>query len=68
MTAARAAGARLVQFPEGAISGYPGDRAAKQALSGWNVDWAAVREQLEGVAALAGELGLCGWWSAATTV
>ncbi|MEV5708705.1 carbon-nitrogen hydrolase family protein [Actinoallomurus sp. NPDC052274] len=58
MTTARAAGARLVQFPEGAISGYPGDRAAKQALSGWNVDWAAVQEQLRRVAALAGELGL----------
>ncbi|MCO5999358.1 carbon-nitrogen hydrolase family protein [Actinoallomurus rhizosphaericola] len=58
MAAAKAAGARLVQFPEGAISGYPGDRAAKRSLSGWNVDWGAVREQLERVAALAGELGL----------
>ncbi|GAA0344946.1 carbon-nitrogen hydrolase family protein [Actinoallomurus spadix] len=58
MTAASSAGARLVQFPEGAISGYPGDRAAKQALADWNVGWAAIREQLGRVAALAGDLGL----------
>ena len=40
MAAARAAGARLVHFPEGAISGYPSGAEAKRALAGWAIDWA----------------------------
>lgn len=51
---AAAGGARLVQFPEGAASGY-----AKSELTGWDdVDWPALREELEETAALAGSLGL----------
>jgi predicted amidohydrolase len=50
-------GARLIQFPEGAMSGYPSG-PGKQALAGWNVDWAALREELEATAALAHELKL----------
>jgi predicted amidohydrolase len=51
-------GARLIHFPEGAISGYPGSRQAKQALAGWNVDWAEVRDQVAQTATLAADLGL----------
>ncbi|MEJ3741685.1 carbon-nitrogen hydrolase family protein [Actinomycetes bacterium KLBMP 9797] len=51
-------GARLVHFPEGAISGYPGSPQAKQALAGWNVDWAEVREQVAQTATLAADLGV----------
>lgn len=51
---AAAGGARLVQFPEGAASGY-----AKSELTSWDeVDWPALREELEETAALAGTLGL----------
>ncbi|MFN3514034.1 MAG: carbon-nitrogen hydrolase family protein [Phenylobacterium sp.] len=57
MRAAAGAGARLIQFPEGAASGYPSG-AAKAMLAGWAVDWAALREELEEIAALAAELSL----------
>ncbi len=51
---AAAGGARLVQFPEGAASGYP-----KSEVTCWDeVDWPALREELEETAALAGTLGL----------
>jgi len=54
MRRAAGGGARLVQFPEGAASGY-----AKSELTGWDeVDWPALREELEETAALAGSLGL----------
>lgn len=56
MRAAHVSGARLVQFPEGAISGYAGQD--KPRFKGWCVDWMPVAEQLELVAALAAELGL----------
>jgi len=49
---------RLIHFPEGAISGYPGSPQARQALAGWNVDWTEVREQVERTAALAADLRL----------
>lgn len=64
MREASGAGARLVQFPEGAItypskyvmsSGSPGTLAA----AGWDrVDWNVMRAQAKSVADLAGELGL----------
>jgi hypothetical protein len=47
-----------VHFPEGAISGYPSGAEAKQALSGWAIDWASVQDQLEFTARLAADLGL----------
>ena len=54
MRRAAAGGARLVQFPEGAASGY-----AKSEITSWDeVDWPALREELEETAALAGSLGL----------
>lgn len=57
MRQAAKGGARLIQFTEGAMSGYPSGEG-KQALAGWDVDWAALREELEATAALAAELGL----------
>ena len=43
MSQAHDAGADLIHFPEGAISGY-----AKSPIKSWaDVDWAALREQLE---------------------
>jgi predicted amidohydrolase len=46
--------ARLVQFPEGFLAGY-----AKEQIADWDdVDWPAVRDELDQVAALAAELGL----------
>lgn len=49
-----ATGARLAHFPEGFLSGY-----AVANVNTWeDVDWAVVREELEHVAALAGELGI----------
>ncbi|MFE6775311.1 carbon-nitrogen hydrolase family protein [Streptomyces sp. NPDC057702] len=64
MREAHAAGARLAQFPEGAItypdkhvlsSGPPGTLAAAD----WSrVDWDVVREEAASIAELAGELGL----------
>ncbi|MFE0757844.1 carbon-nitrogen hydrolase family protein [Inquilinus sp. NPDC058860] len=54
MRQAAAGGARLVQFPEGAASGY-----AKSEVTAWDgIDWPALREELEETAALAGSLGL----------
>lgn len=57
MRQAAEAGARLIHFTEGAISGYPSG-PGKQALAGWKVDWSALRHELETTAALAGELRL----------
>lgn len=52
MRQASAGGARLVQFPEGMLSGY-----AKNPIMDWaEVDWQIVREELEAVMALAAEL------------
>lgn len=49
---AAAAGARLIQFPEGALSGY-----AKHPILDWaEVNWQSVREELESIANLAREL------------
>ena len=54
MRRAKAAGARLAHFPEGALTGY-----AKHQIHDWGaVDWDAVREEFESTAALAGELEL----------
>jgi len=64
MRAARRAGARLVHFPEGAMcapdkrlmsAGGP-DRVGPADWDG--VEWEVLREELNAVAALAGELGL----------
>ena len=46
-------GARLAHFPEGFLSGY----AVEQVATWEDVDWAVVRDELLGVADLAGELG-----------
>jgi predicted amidohydrolase len=54
MRQAAAADARLIQFPEGFLSGY-----AKEQICDWGeVDWAAVRDELGAVAELAAELGM----------
>jgi predicted amidohydrolase len=46
--------ARLVQFPEGFLSGY-----AKEQIAGWEqVDWTAIGDELRQVATLAAELSL----------
>jgi predicted amidohydrolase len=58
MCQAAQAGARLIQFTEGAMSGYPSGAAGKQALAGWNVDWSCLRDELEQTAELAAELRL----------
>ena len=50
-------GAHLVQFPEGAVSGYPSGEG-KLRLAGWAVDWAGLKAELEETAALAGELSI----------
>ncbi|WP_305787428.1 carbon-nitrogen hydrolase family protein [Symbioplanes lichenis] len=51
---AAADGVRLVQFPEGFLSGY-----AKEQIADWaDVDWPAVRDELDAIATLAGELGV----------
>lgn len=57
MRQAAAAGARLIQFTEGAMSGYPSG-PGKQTLAGWNIDWSALRAELEETAALAADLSL----------
>lgn len=52
MRQAAADGARLIQFPEGFLSGY-----AKELIADWgDVDWVAVRDELQAVARLAAEL------------
>ena len=54
MTQARAMGARLIHFPEGALSGY-----VKSQVRDWNaVDWVALRAELDSIAAHAGRLDL----------
>jgi predicted amidohydrolase len=54
MHAARRAGADLIHFPEGALSGY-----VKRQISDWaQVDWAALDDELERTASLANELSL----------
>jgi predicted amidohydrolase len=54
MTQAAAEGARLVQFTEGALSGY-----SKAQIRDWHeVDWDALRQELEQVAAHAERLGI----------
>lgn len=54
MRAARGLGARLVQFPECAASGY-----VKSEIRNWSdVDWTLLRSELEKTSALAAELGL----------
>lgn len=54
MQRAAEAGARLIQFPEGAASGY-----CKSEIDSWDqVDWPALREELEVTGELAGILGL----------
>ena len=51
---AAADGARLVQFPEGALSGY-----VKAQVAAWEtVDWPALAEEIAATAALCGELGV----------
>ena len=52
MRQSSAAGARLVQFPEGALSGY-----AKNPITDWaEVDWTVVHSELESIMKLAAEL------------
>lgn len=54
MARAARTGARLIHFPEGALSGY-----AKSEIKDWNaVDWNALREELEQTADAAGRLGI----------
>lgn len=54
MSSARAAGCRLVHFPEGALSGY-----VKSQIQDWGaVDWKALREELDAVAEHSARLGL----------
>ncbi len=58
MAEAKSLGAKLIHFPEGSLSGYPGDPASKNALADWRVDWDALAEEIELVARAAGELGV----------
>jgi predicted amidohydrolase len=54
MREAAKGGARLIQFPEGMLSGY-----AKHQITDWEeVDWQAVRKELVAIMALAAELEL----------
>jgi predicted amidohydrolase len=54
MQSARKRNARLVHFPEGALSGY-----AKSEVGDWrSFDWPAIRDELVAIAAWAGELGV----------
>ncbi|MEU8543071.1 carbon-nitrogen hydrolase family protein [Streptomyces sp. NPDC048717] len=64
MTKAAEAGARLVQFPEGAIT-YPGKHVMAAGPNGelvpadWSrAAWDVLREEAESITALAGELGV----------
>ena len=51
---AAASHARVLHFPEGFLSGY-----AKELISDWaDVDWIAVRSEIDLIAALAADLGL----------
>ncbi|SNY55450.1 Predicted amidohydrolase [Paractinoplanes atraurantiacus] len=56
MREAAAHDARLVHFPEGAVSGYAG--MAKTYYSGWRVNWEPVADELRRTMALAAELGI----------
>ena len=54
MREAAAADVRLIQFPEGFLSGY-----AKEQIADWgDVNWDAVRDELHAIADLAVELGI----------
>jgi predicted amidohydrolase len=54
MRRAAAGGARLIQFPEGFLSGY-----AKEQIADWDeVDWPAVRDEVDAVAELSATLGI----------
>lgn len=54
MTSAKAQGADLIHFPEGAMSGY-----VKAQIWDWrDVDWRVLKEELEQTKQLAGELGM----------
>lgn len=54
MEQAAQSGARLVQFAEGALSGY-----VKSEITSWqNVDWATIDEELAAIADLARKLGI----------
>jgi predicted amidohydrolase len=54
MRRAAEAGARLIQFPEGCLTGY-----AKEQIRSWDqVDWTAIEDEHHQVAALAAELRL----------
>ena len=54
MRRAAAQGARLVQFPEGALSGY-----ANEQIHSWaDVDWDTIGKEVDEIVALAGELGV----------
>lgn len=58
MALAAGQGTRLIHFPEGAASGYPGGAESKAALAGWNIDWTGLRRELQLTADLARELRL----------
>lgn len=54
MRQAAAQGSRVVQFPEGALSGY-----AKAQIHSWeDVDWEAIDDEVDQVCALAREVGV----------
>ncbi|MGY8663027.1 carbon-nitrogen hydrolase family protein [Bradyrhizobium sp. UFLA05-109] len=54
MTKAKSLGARLIHFPEGALSGY-----VKTEIHKWDsVDWPTLQAELEDTAAHAAELGI----------
>lgn len=54
MAESRTAGARLVHFPEGALSGY-----VKTEIKDWAaVDWSVLRDEIEATAACASDLGI----------
>jgi len=57
MSQAARRGARLIHFPEGALSGYVGAQIENWAT----VDWNVLREELEETAEAAGKLGI---WTA----
>jgi len=56
MHAAAAAGARLVHFAEGALSGHAKSQITSRDWAAF--DWPTLRQELETTAALAGELGI----------
>ncbi|MFG1993039.1 carbon-nitrogen hydrolase family protein [Actinoplanes sp. NPDC048988] len=56
MRAAASGNARLIHFPEGALSGYAG--TAKTYYAGWRINWDPVADELRHTMALAAELGV----------